>query len=72
MPTNMSTPCQIKNTHGNVQVTANSLGFARVYMGMGIGSGQIVAYNDATHTETVRGASAVLLATDPDAGSGPS
>lgn len=64
MPTAFSAPTQVKNVHGSITVTANALGYARVFMGMY--GGYLSVYNDAIHTETVLGPLAVLLSNDPD------
>lgn len=64
MPTAFSAPTQVKNLHGSVTVTANALGYARVFMNMYGGS--ISIYNDVAHTETVLGAISVITANDTD------
>lgn len=72
MPTTMSTPCQIKNIHGNVNATANAAGFARIYINLGANGGAILSYADATANETTLGVFTYLLAYDADFNSGPS
>ena len=53
MPTAFSAPTQVKNLHGSITITANALGYARIFMIMN--GGAIIGYNDAIHTETVLG-----------------
>jgi len=57
----MSTPCQIKNIHGNVTFTTNPAGFGRIYMTFGANAGAIFFYADATHNETTLGGNGSFL-----------
>jgi hypothetical protein len=64
LPDIYQTPSQFKCVHGNVNVTTNVLGFARVFLQPH--SGKITVYNGAAHDQTAAnlGAATILLVDD--------